>query len=110
MLNAILNIKGCMNWTAAGCDGRYGKFTLGSRLNGTKKTYNAHRVSYELFIGKIPKGEYVLHRCDNTLCVNPEHLFLGTQYDNMQDMIKKGRANHPSYPSHKKGKKYEHRR
>lgn len=52
----------------------------------------AHRVSYTLFNGEIEVGSYVLHSCDNPPCVNPKHLFLGTQHDNMADMFKKKRA------------------
>jgi len=51
----------------------------------------AHRKSWELFRDKIPKGKFVLHKCDIPNCVNPDHLFLGTKKDNMQDCLKKGR-------------------
>ena len=58
------------------------------------KTDYAHRVSWELTNGPIPKGMYVLHRCDNRKCVNPEHLFLGSFDDNMSDMVSKRRQAH----------------
>lgn len=82
--------NGCINWTGAKSNG-YGKITVGSKANNSKRAESAHRISYELFIGKIPKNKCVLHKCDNTFCVNPKHLFLGTQKENMLDMINKGR-------------------
>lgn len=55
----------------------------------------ASRLAYELYIGAISEGMYVLHRCDVSLCVNPAHLFIGTQAENMMDCALKGRLNTP---------------
>lgn len=76
---------GCWLWTGAS-NGRYG-LMMGAA--GVCRT--AHRVSYELHRGSIPSGLSVCHSCDVTLCVNPEHLFVGTHQENMQDCIDKGR-------------------
>lgn len=83
----------CWVWTA-NCikdkngNRRYGLIGAGRRGEGM---LYAHRVSWELHNGPIPKGLKVLHRCDNPQCVNPKHLFLGTQLDNVMDMYRKGR-------------------
>jgi hypothetical protein len=77
--------SGCHEWQAALARGGYGKFQLPT------KTVTAHRMSYELFVALIPEGKHVLHRCDNRLCVNPEHLFLGDAIDNIRDMDQKQR-------------------
>ena len=58
---------------------------------GGNRTDRAHRVSWRMFRGEIPPGLYVLHKCDVRNCVNPSHLFLGTQLDNVRDMCQKGR-------------------
>jgi hypothetical protein len=79
----------CWLWTGAtgGKDG-YGKIQRGRRGMGYLW---AHRVAFDLEYGAIPLGLQVLHRCDNPLCVRPEHLFLGTRSDNMRDAANKGR-------------------
>lgn len=64
------------------------------------KYWLSHRLSYQTFVGKIPSGMNILHKCDNPPCCNPKHLFVGTQKDNVHDMEKKGRANHPSGENH----------
>ena len=79
-------ITGCWNWISTKSRG-YGQF----RDNG--KYVGAHRFSYRLWVGPIPEGECVLHKCDNRSCVNPKHLILGSYQDNYDDMILKGRQN-----------------
>ena len=64
------------------------------RDNDIKGMRTTHRVSYEIANGSIPKGKCVLHKCDNTLCVNPDHLWCGTRLENTRDMIQKKRHNH----------------
>lgn len=75
----------CWEWTASVGSPGYGQLWMGDTYIG------AHRFSYELHIGKIPDGLWVLHKCDNRKCVNPNHLFLGTQQDNETDKVSKGR-------------------
>ncbi len=76
---------GCWVWTASTVTGGYGKFWDG------KRHVRAHRYAWEMVNGPVPNGLEVLHTCDNPPCVNPAHLFLGTQADNMRDMVRKGR-------------------
>lgn len=78
----------CWLWTGGMGMGRWNGY---GRLQVSGKARRAHRISWELHNGQIPDGALVCHRCDTPLCVNPNHLFLGTGKDNVQDMIYKGR-------------------
>jgi hypothetical protein len=80
--------SGCWLWDSAVNNKGYGLIFN----SDPDKERQAHRVSWRLHRGEIPTGMCVLHRCDVPLCVNQNHLFLGTMKDNTQDMIKKGRA------------------
>lgn len=81
---------GCHEWQGTKCHG-YGRLTIGSRTDGTRRTGSAHRISYFIHHGKLPEGHEVCHRCDNPSCINPEHLFSGTRQDNVDDREAKGR-------------------
>jgi len=83
----------CWLWTAGVWKSRggYGKFQAGSSRANARVVY-AHRQAWELTNGAIPEGAIVRHRCDNPPCVNPDHLVLGDQTDNLRDMQRRGRG------------------
>lgn len=84
--NKVNKTNSCWLWTGATITTNgYGHIRIGN------KKVRAHRFSWELHNGPIPKGMMVLHECDTPSCVNPGHLRLGTQADNIRDMISKGR-------------------
>lgn len=76
---------GCWEWQGAKLWNGYGRL---APLNGE---YLAHRASYAVAKGEIPEGLKVLHKCDNRQCINPDHLFLGSSSDNLNDCYAKGR-------------------
>lgn len=77
----------CWTWRASKHTNGYGQIGSGGR----GRPLLSHRVSWQLTNGDIPAGMVVCHKCDNPLCCNPAHLFLGTQADNLKDMTDKGR-------------------
>lgn len=92
-LSPYKTATGCIEWTAA-TNGKYGL------IRSSKKPFPwllAHRVAYELRHGEIPHGMQVLHKCDNPLCVNWEHLFVGTCKENTADMIAKDRQKRSAF-------------
>jgi hypothetical protein len=84
-----VNLAGCWEWQGALSDSGYGVFDRGNR-----KYISPHRFAWELYTGALPPdGIFVCHKCDNRKCVRKDHLFLGTQSDNMRDCRGKGRMN-----------------
>jgi hypothetical protein len=89
---------GCWEWTAFRKN-NYGRIILPTGRKRGQVVY-AHRLSWELRNGPIPDGLFVCHKCDNPPCVNPDHLFLGSNDDNMADMHAKGRGVQPCGAEH----------
>lgn len=89
---------GCREWTGS----KNSRFGHGQWRNEDGEVELTHRAAWRMFVGPIPEGMHVLHKCDNPPCVNIKHLFLGTHGDNMKDMWAKGRA----HPGILKGEKH----
>jgi hypothetical protein len=80
----------CWHWKGSCQSSGHGRFHV------DRVARPAHRMAYQFTYGPIPQGLFVCHRCDNRVCVRPEHLFLGSHADNMADMAQKGRSNPPA--------------
>jgi hypothetical protein len=92
-----LNPEVCWNWTGATNSNGYGRF-IDSNVHVL-----AHRASYQLFVSEIADGLNVCHACDNRLCVNPHHLWLGSQSENLRDAVAKGRHSTPDTNGERNG-------
>ena len=83
LLKSVASFDGCWTWT------RYAQRY--AQIHWQGRIYGAHVASYIVHKGPVPKGKCVLHTCDNPLCINPEHLWLGTSAENTADKVRKGR-------------------
>ena len=81
----------CWEWQGSRVSGGYGNMTF------EHQSLYTHRASWIVYKGPVPDGFRVLHKCDNRPCINPQHLFIGTQEDNIRDMIEKGRRNRNAF-------------
>jgi HNH endonuclease len=86
ILSRVVRASTCWVWTGSKNKKGYGHICIGAG-----QIELAHRTSYRTFCGPIPDGLCVLHHCDNPVCLNPTHLFIGTQIDNINDCVSKGR-------------------
>ena len=82
-------MSGCFLWAGSTTVDGYGIIGIDKRM------VRVHRLAYETFVGPIPVGMHVLHKCDTPACCNPNHLFIGTDADNVTDCMKKGRRATP---------------
>lgn len=95
---SVVKSEGCWDWKGVAHHSGY------CHMNYDGKSMSINRISWELNFGEIPNGLFVLHKCDNRRCSNPDHLFLGSSKDNHKDMMNKGRQNIPFGENHKNSK------
>jgi len=95
----VSQTKECWEWQRTPNANGYGVIT------NEGKSITASRASYEIYLGKIPKGKLVLHKCDNKLCVNPNHLYAGTQKQNIRDYLKSDNYKPPTGNKKQRGHK-----
>lgn len=96
--------NGCWQWTGGRTPHGYGVFRVGSLTDGSRNSVGAHRWSYAHHKGPISDGLFVCHTCDHKPCVNPDHLFLGTNSENIRDAIRKGFTVGGPNPGEKNGR------
>ena len=103
LINSAHITSGCWNWTGYKNEFGYGRLRAGG------KKILAHRLSFEIFKAKPERGVLVCHHCDNRACINPDHLFLGSNADNVKDCVNKGRhkgaINSPFVKGHQRARK-----
>lgn len=92
--------SGCTLWFGAINIQGYGKLSIEHRY------YQAHRLAFALANGGVSDGAWILHRCDNSACINPDHLYTGTPKQNTADMMRRGRYSPP--PIGLRGRRHQH--
>ncbi len=95
--SAINHETGCREWLLSVGSHGYGNACSRFFIRKPQGVTVAHRLSWRAWKGRIPKGKKVLHRCDNKRCIEPKHLFLGTDRDNCYDKLKKGRGGYENH-------------
>jgi hypothetical protein len=88
----VVQANGCWEWQRSKMNSGYGRI-----YTGFGRDMSAHRAAYIAWNGDIPEGKVVMHTCDNRVCINPDHLILGTKADNSRDMVAKGRNKSPGW-------------